>query len=108
MDDAEFLQWLKNKPQDETYDGTDNYSCAIAQFLKETGRAQIPYVLSDSWYDEALMTKKGKPSVIHNIPSKSSRASVAIKPVNTFRHATVRLQLIIDKREMNDYYFEMK
>lgn len=106
--DAEFLEWAKSKPQTETYDGTDNYTCAIAQFLYETNRASSPYVLSEGWYDEALLTKKGKPSAVHELPPKSAKAAVAIQPVNTFRHVAVRLQLLLDKREMNDYYFEMR
>jgi hypothetical protein len=106
--DVEFLEWAKTKPQDETFDGIDNYTCPIAQFLKETKRAQIPYVLSETWYDEALVSKKGNPSAVHTIPSKSSKSSVVIHPINTFRHVVVRLELLLEKRDMNDYYFEMR
>jgi hypothetical protein len=106
--DAEFLEWAKTKPQDETFDGTDNYTCPLAQFLHDTKRAASPYVLSEEWYDEALMTKKGKPSVIHKLPTKSMKAAVSTRPVNTFAHVVCRLELLLAKRDMNDYYFEMR
>jgi hypothetical protein len=106
--DAEFLEWAKTKPQTETFDGTDNYACPIAQFLRDTERADSPYVLSEEWHDEALLTKKGRPSVVNKLPTKSMKASVSIHPVNTFAHIVCRLELLLAKRDMNDYYFEMR
>lgn len=106
--DAEFLEWAKSKPENETFDGINNYTCPIAQFLYDTKRADSPYVLSEEWYDEALVSKKGNPSAIYKIPPKSAKATMVIRPVNTFKHLCVRLGLLIEKREVNDYYFEMR
>ena len=106
--DQDFLVWAKTKPAKETYEGTNNYTCVIAEFLKETGRAVVPYVLSEEWYDETLLTKKGKPQMVHRLPRNSTRASFALHPVNTFRHIVVRLELLLAKLDMNDFYFVMR
>lgn len=105
----EYLAWAKSKPQDETFDGINNYVCAVAQFLLATGRAQVPYVLSEEWYDEALPVKRGKKPVMHRFVSPHPfRASANLHPNNTFRHVVVRLELLMAKRDVNDYYFEMR
>jgi hypothetical protein len=106
--DQEFLEWASNKPAQETYDGINNYTCPIAQFLNETGRAKVAYVGSEQWYDETLLTKKGKPSALYTLSVNARRAAVAIHPVNTFNHVVVRLSLLLEKRDMNEYYFEMR
>ena len=104
----EYLSWVKSKPPTTTYDGCENYTCPIAQFLLETGRAVVPYVLSEEWYDETLLTKKGKPQFVHRLPDKVGRATFAMHPVNTFRHIVVRLELLIAKLEPNDFYFILR
>lgn len=106
--DDDFLAWLNSQRLDETFDGVDNYTCALARFLKDTGRATTPYVLSEEWYDEAIPLKRGKKPLMHRLPRKSSKAAVSIHPVNTIRHVKVRLELLIAKRDINDYYFEMR
>jgi hypothetical protein len=106
--ESEFLDWVNSKPQSMTYDGVDNYTCPIAQFLNETGRTAVAYVLSEQWYDETKLTKKGKPSALYPVPSKVARAVFALAPVNTFEHISVRLSLLMEGQEMNDYYFIMK
>jgi hypothetical protein len=106
--DDEYLQWAKTKPAGDTYDGIDNYSCPIADFLGDTGRAGIPYVLSEEWYDEALLTKKGKPSAVHKLPKHAGRATFALHPNNTFRHIVVRLELLMAKQDVNDFHFVIR
>jgi hypothetical protein len=46
------LTWARTKPADEAYSYLDNSGCAVAQFLRETGRAAKPIVYSDpAWKD---------------------------------------------------------
>lgn len=53
---ADVLAWARTKPADEEYDYCSNGNCAVAQFLKETGRAKKPRVHPEDWYDG----KRGK------------------------------------------------
>jgi hypothetical protein len=45
----EFLDWVKTKPRDEKYNYLSPERCAMAQFLKETGRSDDPNVGPDDW-----------------------------------------------------------
>lgn len=103
--EQEYLDWAKAKPATDVYEGIENHTCAVAQFLIETGRAAVPYVMSEEWYDETLLTKKGKPQQLHRLSDKVAKATFALHPVNTFRHLVVRLELLMAKLDMNDYYF---
>lgn len=106
--EQEYLDWVNSKPQSMAYDGVCNYTCPVAQFLNETGRTVVACVLSEQWYDDTKLTKKGKPSALYPVPPKVARATFAIAPVNTFEHISVRLSLLMEGREMNEYYFVMK
>jgi hypothetical protein len=106
--DLEYLAWVKTKPQDETYEGVDGTICPIAQFLKATGRAALPVVHSEDWYDDFFIVKQRKQPVSHRHQAKSFRATAALHPNNTFKHIAVRLQLLLDKQNVNDFYFVMK
>jgi hypothetical protein len=44
-----FREWLAGKPPDGTYDYCSNTSCCFAQFLKETGLSEQPYVGISEW-----------------------------------------------------------
>jgi hypothetical protein len=46
---ADVLAWARTKPADEEYDYCSNGSCAIAQFVRETGRSANPYVAGNGW-----------------------------------------------------------
>jgi hypothetical protein len=48
---SEILAWARMKPADEGYDYCSNGHCAIAQFLRETGRAKNPLVDIVGWCD---------------------------------------------------------
>lgn len=48
----EFLAWARTKKPGQRYHYCDNYDCAIAQFLKETGRCEAPMVYGNLWDDE--------------------------------------------------------
>lgn len=49
---ADVLAWARTKPVGETYYYSSCGHCAIAQFLKETGRAELPEVeLDGAWID---------------------------------------------------------
>lgn len=50
---SDVLAWARTKPAGETYCYTSNGHCALAQFLRDTGRAAIPNVDPYSWRDEA-------------------------------------------------------
>lgn len=43
------LEWARSKPAGERYDYCSNGNCAIAQFLRETGRAKQPMVGFNDW-----------------------------------------------------------
>lgn len=89
----QFLAWARTKPEDERYDYLDNYTCPIAQYLKEHSHATTPYVVNDrEFYDDAILYKK-KP-IMHALPKKKVivAASKALKPVNTFGHLVRRLE----------------
>jgi hypothetical protein len=92
----EFTQWARSKQRDDRYDYIDNYTCPIAQFLKESGRCNgTPFVQNDEeWYDDAIPVKRGKKPIMHRLPKKRIivRACAALKPVNTFGHLIQRLE----------------
>jgi hypothetical protein len=48
---ADVLAWARTKPASETYDYCDNDNCALAQFLRETGRAKRARVNPLFWRD---------------------------------------------------------
>lgn len=48
---AEFLAWARTKPADQAYCYTSNGECAVAQFLRDTGRAAEPRVCPWQWRD---------------------------------------------------------
>lgn len=47
------LEWARTKPADERYNYVSNCGCAVAQFLKDTGRCRDPMVLASAWYDRS-------------------------------------------------------
>lgn len=49
FDIPEFLAWARTKPADETYSYVNTTSCALGQFLRETGRARHALVGGYSW-----------------------------------------------------------
>lgn len=50
---ADVLAWARTKPAGEEYCYTDPFNCAMCRFLRETGRAQVPWVVWDRWGDDA-------------------------------------------------------
>lgn len=48
---ADVLAWARTKPADEEYEYCSNDNCAVAQFLKETGRSKEPSVDPFFWTD---------------------------------------------------------
>lgn len=48
---ADVLAWARTKPANERYDYCSNGQCALAQFLRATGRAADPQVVSWAWQD---------------------------------------------------------
>jgi hypothetical protein len=55
---ADVLAWARTKPADETYDYVSNFHCALAQFLKATGRSVYPMVGPYDWDDYADETMR--------------------------------------------------
>jgi hypothetical protein len=51
FDLRDVLEWARTKPADEAYDYGEPYGCAIARFLRETGRARNPRVGEFWWRD---------------------------------------------------------
>lgn len=48
---ADVLAWARTKPAKGRYDYCSNRQCAVAQFLRDTGRAAAPYVAGNYWVD---------------------------------------------------------
>jgi hypothetical protein len=48
---VDVLEWSRTKPAGEGYDYGEPGECAIAQFLRETGRAANPNVGEFAWRD---------------------------------------------------------
>jgi hypothetical protein len=49
FDLRDVLEWALTKPADEAYDYGDPGGCAIARFLRETGRVSLPVVGEFYW-----------------------------------------------------------
>jgi len=57
---TQFRDWARTKPADERYFFQDCRKCALAQFLRETGRAQYPIVTIEGvWFDRAEPAQGG-------------------------------------------------
>jgi hypothetical protein len=69
---ADVLAWARTKPANEQYCYDDNGYCAIARFLKETGRAREPGVGSLTWVDWAE-----PPHISHPLSRELNRAVLA-------------------------------
>ena len=53
---TEFAAYCRGKPVDEAYRYSSSSNCAVAQFLRDTGRAIQPAVDNIGWGDFAITT----------------------------------------------------
>lgn len=60
----QFLDWLRSKPADESYDYEDCTGCAFTQFLIASGYASEPSCSAGIWRDKA----KGEKIGAHTVP----------------------------------------
>jgi hypothetical protein len=81
------LTWARTKPADEAYDYLANCNCALAQFLRETGRSPSPWVTGFDWREGSFDGQR------HQMPKVVADAVNAFP--NTFGAFADRLEKVL-------------
>lgn len=89
------LEWARSKPADEAYDYCSPDSCAISQFLRDTGRAAKPMVALNRWDD---WSSKSHFPLRHKFDTRIDDAAIdagADFPDRTFGGFAKRLEALV-------------
>lgn len=92
---SDVLIWARTKPAGETYCYSSNGQCALAQFLRDTGRAVNPSVNPYSWRDEANLIERHEYQEVLNAAVQTHWTNDS-----TFGALVVRLSVLANRPDI--------
>jgi hypothetical protein len=90
--DQEFLEWVRSKDPQEEYNYVQPYSCPMAMFLIETGRAERPCVGPRDWDETDDRGRFIGPTYEFSHKIESALNDYGDSDVHTFGKLAERLQ----------------